>query len=128
MLPIRNLPFWLQKKARRKTGFPIATVAWYGPNDEFASKVVVGIVLSEKKPEPTYLEKWFSDDLDVRLDVDILHQILQYIADHDVHRVVMMERIIGCPHEEGIDYPLGEKCPLCPFWANIDRWTGENTE
>jgi Protein of unknown function (DUF1186) len=35
------------------------------------------------------------------------------------------DRIIGCPHEEGIDYPLGRACPQCPFWAGIDRFTQE---
>jgi hypothetical protein len=33
-------------------------------------------------------------------------------------------RIIGCPHEEGIDYE-GATCPACPFWAGRDRWTGK---
>jgi hypothetical protein len=37
----------------------------------------------------------------------------------------MADRIIGCPHEEGIDYPEGEECPLCPFWKGRDRWSGE---
>ena len=35
------------------------------------------------------------------------------------------DRIIGCPHEEGIDYPMGRTCPRCPFWAGIDRFTHE---
>ena len=34
----------------------------------------------------------------------------------------MPEGIIGCPHEEDIDYQ-GPVCPKCPFWANRDRWT-----
>jgi hypothetical protein len=42
-----------------------------------------------------------------------------------VKSVVMPDRIIGCPHEEGIDYPEGESCPQCPFWEGRDRWTGE---
>jgi hypothetical protein len=125
MLPITNPPYWLQKKARRKTGYPIATVACYGPNDTFASKVVVGIVLSKRDADNALIEKWFSEDKDVRLDAGIASQIVQHIANHNVERVVMTDRIIGCPHEEGIDYPDGEKCPLCPFWANRDRWTGE---
>ena len=37
----------------------------------------------------------------------------------------MTDRLIGCPHEEGIDYPMGRTCPRCPFWANIDRITHE---
>jgi hypothetical protein len=34
----------------------------------------------------------------------------------------MTDQIIGCPHEEGIDYE-GATCPACPFWAGRDRWT-----
>jgi hypothetical protein len=29
------------------------------------------------------------------------------------HRVAMIEEINGCPHEEGVDYALGEVCPEC---------------
>jgi hypothetical protein len=35
----------------------------------------------------------------------------------------MVEKIFGCPHEEGIDYPEGEKCPYCPYWATHDRYS-----
>jgi hypothetical protein len=28
---------------------------------------------------------------------------------------------MGCPHEEEIDYPKGEACPHCPFWAGRER-------
>ena len=67
------------KKISRKGfhGYPIATVAYYGPDIKRASKVVI------------------------------------------------TDRIIGCPHEEGLDYPEGSKCPQCPFWAFRDRFTGE---
>jgi hypothetical protein len=41
-----------------------------------------------------------------------------------VRSVAMVGRIIGCPHEEGIDYQ-GPTCPLCPYWAGRDRWSGE---
>jgi len=30
--------------------------------------------------------------------------------------VVMTEGVVGCPHEEGDDYPWGEACPDCTFW------------
>lgn len=32
--------------------------------------------------------------------------------------------IIGCPHQEGIDYQ-GQWCPVCEFWKGRDRFTGE---
>jgi hypothetical protein len=47
------------------------------------------------------------------------------LQEHGVLTVAMADRIIGCPHEEGIDYPEGAACPLCPFWKGRDRWTGE---
>ncbi len=72
-----------------------------------------------------FLERWFSDEIDIRLDHSINQQIVEFIKSHKVQTVVTPDRIIGCPHEEGIDYPEGESCPQCPFWADRDRWTGE---
>jgi hypothetical protein len=115
----------LRKKARRGFfGYPIATVAFYGPDDKIATKVAVGIVLSEGE-EPALLERWFSEDHDVRNDHEVNEQILKFIRAHAVKSVAMTDRIIGCPHEEGIDYPEGSTCPHCQFWANRDRWSGE---
>lgn len=33
----------------------------------------------------------------------------------------MTKGMMGCPQEEGIDYPMGEACPQCPFWAGRER-------
>ncbi len=115
----------LAKKAKRGfRGFPVATVAFYGPDDKRASKVAVGIV-QEENGAVTALERWFSEEEDVRMEASILHAIHKFIADQGVRSVVMTDRIIGCPHEEGVDYPDGEKCTQCPFWATRDRWSGE---
>ena len=124
-MPADKSRYWLEKKARRKTGYPVGTIAFYGADDQFASKVVVGIMLSEKDSEVSFLEKWWGTTIDVRFDPEILQNITKFLEEHQVDRVVMLDRIIGCPHEEGIDYPEGEKCPQCPFWASRDRWTGE---
>lgn len=104
-------------------GYPVATIAFYGPNDRVATKVAVGIVTYEDaEAEP--LERWFSDR-DVRRDPEIGEEIRAFIEKHKAKTVAMADRIIGCPHEEGIDYPAGEVCPVCPFWAHRDRFTGE---
>jgi hypothetical protein len=89
-----------------------------------ATKVAVGIVFAQGQ-EPTVLERWFSEAVDVRDNHDISEQIVRFLRHHDVKSVVSPDRIIGCPHEEGIDYPDRGICPQCPFWANRDRWTGE---
>ncbi len=115
----------LTKKANRGfRGYPVATVAFYGPDDRRASKVAVGILPTEGG-EATELERWFSDDHDVRDDVDIATAMLNFVEQHGAKTVVVTDRIIGCPHEEGTDYPDGQKCPRCQFWASRDRWSGD---
>ncbi len=121
----RATPKELSKKARKGfRGYPVATVAFYGPTDEFASKAVVGIILHEGG-EAEFLERWFCDEIDIRLHRPTVREIVEFISMHNAKSVVMPDRIIGCPHEEGIDYPEGEACPDCPFWEGRDRWTGE---
>jgi len=115
----------IRRKARKGfRGYPLGTVALYGPNDRVATKVAVGIVLGEEE-EPSELRRWRSGGEDIRGDAEIERGIIDFLREHQVKSVVMTDRIIGCPHEEGIDYPEGETCPECPFWANRDRWTGE---
>ena len=114
----------LSKKVRRGfRGYPVATIAFYGPDAGRASKVAVGIVMTEGE-EVADLRRWTSVDRDVRRDAAIAASILEFIAKFEVRTVVMTDRIIGCPHEEGIDYE-GSVCPRCEFWANRDRWIGE---
>ena len=113
-----------KKRAKGFRGYPIATVAFYGRDDQRATKVSVGIVASEDA-EPDVLERWFSDTTDVRTDPEITEAIVRFIELHGAKSVAAVDRIVGCPHEEGIDYPEGEKCTECPFWAIRDRWSGE---
>ena len=115
----------LMKKSRRGfRGYPIATIAFYGPDNTRATKVAVGIVLKEGA-EPEEMKDWSAAESDVRNDPVAGKEIIEFIGAHGVKSVVMTDRIIGCPHEEGVDYPEGQTCPRCPFWSNRDRWTGE---
>ena len=114
----------LKKRANRGArGYPVASVAFYGPTDRVASKVVVGITMNEGADvEP--LERWYSPDQDARRNPDVLKTVLQFLEDNGVKSVVMPDRMLGCPHEEGTDYPDGEQCPHCPYWRNRNRFTG----
>jgi hypothetical protein len=115
--------FFHKRFRNRPTGYPVATIAYYGPDNETATKVAVGIV--DSKDEVIELRRWLVRAQDVRIDRGINNEILSFIKEHNVQRVAMAGRIIGCPHEEGIDYPEGSACPQCPYWAKLDRWTGE---
>jgi hypothetical protein len=46
-------------------------------------------------------------------------KVLASLRDHQIRSVVMLDRIIGCPHEEGIDYPDGQACPSAPFGPDV---------
>lgn len=124
-MKIKREPTRLQKKAKRgHRGYPVATVAYYGPDASRASKVAVGIIPAEHEPAGA-LERWFSETQDIRLDRTVDEAILAFVQAQDARTVVISPGIIGCPHEEGVDYPEGEVCPRCPYWATRDRWTGE---
>jgi hypothetical protein len=115
----------LRKRAKRGfRGYPLASVCFYGATAERASKVVVGITKDEGA-EVDPLERWVSDNSDVRSDEGIGHAILEFIKEQGVKTVVMSDGLLGCPHEEGIDYPEGASCPSCPYWAGRNRFTGE---
>ena len=115
----------LRKKARKGLrGWPIATVAFYGPNLDRATKVTVGIVRSENA-EVKELRDWKVDRGDIRADPSIAQEILEFIEQHRVLSVAMTDGIIGCPHQAGIDYE-GEWCPICVFWHGRDRFTGRS--
>ena len=105
-------------------GYPVATVVYYGPTDQHATKVAVGIIPYENA-QPSVLERWMSETTDVSIDPEINGEITDFIKLHGAKSVVVADRIMGCPHEQGKDYPEGTECPKCPFWKNRDRFTGE---
>jgi hypothetical protein len=71
------------------------------------------------------MRSWSTDAGDVRNDPLIAVELADWLRSQGVKDTVSYDRIIGCPHEEGIDYPIGRTCPQCPFWAAIDRFTHE---
>ena len=114
----------LRKKAKKGLrGWPLATIAFYGPNLSQATKAAVGIIPSENT-EAEEMRDWHVLRGDIREDVSIAQEIVAFIEEHGALSVVMTNGIIGCPHQEGIDYH-GEWCPVCEFWRGRDRFTGQ---
>jgi hypothetical protein len=116
----------LKKAKKGYQGHPVATVAFYGPDDTYATKVAVCIVM-EERAEPATLERWKVEGGDIRVNSRVGKQVSEFISSHGVRTIVATAGIIGCPHEEGIDYPTGEACRRCPFWASRDRYAGRTT-
>ena len=66
-----------KKKVQRGfRGYPVATVVFYGPTDQRASKVVVSIIKAEGA-EPDPMEKWMSDTADARTESKINEEIFR---------------------------------------------------
>ncbi len=121
---IAHLKKRLAKKAKRGfRGYPVGTLAWYGPDDRRASKLVAAIVEYEGG-DATEMRKWYCEHGDIRDTPQIIEEVIAFLEQFGARSVVMPETIVGCPHEEDIDYH-GSVCPEWPFWANRDRWSDE---
>lgn len=97
---------------RKPMQYPLGTVAMYGPDDKTVTKIAAGVFLNEFD-EPI-IERWVGTG--IMQNAKIQGQIQEFFTRHGVKSVAATEGIMGCPHEEGLDFPTGEDCPFCPFW------------
>jgi hypothetical protein len=104
-------------------GYPIATISFYGPSNLTASKLVCAVIAFDGA-DVDPMKKWFSTS-DIRKSDKKMGEVLAFIKENSVKSVSMIDGIIGCPHEEGIDYPNGESCPECGYWRGRGRFTHE---
>jgi hypothetical protein len=115
----------MRASQRSRANYPLATISAYGPQNRQATKLVVGILRRAGQKEANPMRTWSTDASDVRHDPVIAAELADWLRGQGIKDTVSYDRIIGCPHEEGIDYPIGRTCPQCPFWASIDRFTHE---
>ena len=92
--------------------FPIGTVALYGPDDKTTTKIVAGVILEDNAE--AILERWVATN--IMENPKVQKQIKEFFAKHGVKSVAASDRNMGCPHEEGEDFPVGGDCPFCPYW------------
>ena len=114
-----------RQRARQSAEYPLATIAPYGPNNTLATKLVVSVLERPGQRDPSAMRTWTTHSADVRHDPAIAAEVADFLREYGIRHSTTSDRIIGCPHQEGIDYPMGRTCPRCPFWAGIDRFTHE---
>jgi hypothetical protein len=102
----------LDGNSKKRPEYPIGTVAFYGPNNTITTKIAASVIKSPSA-EPI-LERWVATD--VTTSPKVQREIKEFFAKHGVKSVAMSEGNMGCPHEEGEDFPNGGDCPFCPFW------------
>jgi hypothetical protein len=92
--------------------YPIGTVAFYGPDDRTTTKIAAAVIVHDGA-EPI-LQRWVGTD--VMHNPKVQRELKKFFEQHGVQSVGMSDGNMGCPHEEGEDFPVGEDCPFCPFW------------
>ena len=97
-------------KSRPPIKYPVAVVTPYGPDDRTVTKLAVGIIPTASHTEAIAMERWVATD--IAANEAIACATYSFMRAHGVKTTVVM----GCPHEEGEDFPLGKHCPFCPFW------------
>ncbi len=107
------------KLLRSNKDFPIAAIAYYGPDDRTATKTVVAIIDGNQNILES--ENWTVNEGDIRFNQEINHRIASFISARTVKKVVIAEGILGCPHTMGVDYPADEDCPYCPYWSDVEQ-------
>lgn len=92
--------------------YPIGTVALYGPDDKHTTKIAAAVIM-HATAEPI-LQRWVSTN--IMHNPKVQKEVQAFFQHHGVKSVAMSDGNMGCPHEEGLDFPDGKDCPFCPFW------------
>jgi SEC-C motif len=99
-------------KPTKPPQYPIGTVAMYGPDDRTTTKIAAGVIVHDGAE--AIIKRWVATD--VTTNPKIQQELKDFFLQHGVKSVAMSKGNMGCPHEEGLDFPQGEDCPFCPFW------------
>lgn len=103
----------------RPPKYPVGTVAMYGPDDKTTTKIAAAVILHDGA-EPI-MKRWVATD--VMTNPKVQQEMREFFLQHDVKSVAMSQGNMGCPHEEGEDFPDGADCPFCP-----EREAGQQSE
>jgi SEC-C motif len=130
LIPEKNLEEWRSavEEYRRKHSkrlepmkYPTGTMTFYGPDDKITTKIAAAVFTAENSEAIIY--HWVATD--VTVNPKIQREIQEFFKKHGVKSVETSDGNMGCPHEEGEDFPEGEDCPFCPFWKGkqgINEW------
>lgn len=94
--------------------YPVGAVTMYGP-DKVTTTMIVAAVMTDEESEPIY-QRWIG--CKVKDDPQVKYQMTEFFRAYDVRSVICVRENVSCPHQEGLDYPVGQDCPFCPHWAS----------
>jgi hypothetical protein len=79
-------------------------VALYGPDERTTTKIAAGVFTS-----PTaqlIIRRWVATD--VTTNPKVQREMAEFFEQHGVKSVAASSGNMGCPHEEGMDFPEAE--------------------
>jgi len=97
--------------------YPLAAVTPYGPDDKTVTKLTVGIIPNAQADDVSVLDRWVGTN--VASDEKVAKEMYAFMRSYGVKTVTTATVVMGCPHEEGEDFPDGQDCPFCPFWKGM---------
>ena len=100
--------------------YPLGVLVAFGPDAERATKYMATLIPSPDAA-PTRVGRWCIDGEDIRDDANIAEEVEKFFVEGAAAGRFVPEGIKGCPHDEGIDFPLGGVCRECKYWANVER-------
>ena len=117
----RELHQRLGKKARRGfRGFPVGTIAFYGPDDRRATKLVAAVIAKEDDP-PSDLRRYLVAEGDVRQDPTILEEVVLFFEAHGVRSVAMVDEAWVAAVEMFDEYSCNRGLLLSHFCSSDSR-------
>ena len=101
-----------EDETEESSQLPIGTIAYYGPDNKITTKIAAGVITDEgARP---IIKRWVATD--VKTNPKVSREIDRFFKKFGVKQVVTSAGNMGCPHEEGKDFPEGGDCPFCPWW------------
>lgn len=116
-------PDWIPAESRADVDPPFATLAYYGPDPTQATKAVLTRIDGYDEAAGG-MEKWQGEA--VQEDGDVQQAIEATVDEWGLDTLVVSKGVAGCPHEENVDFPEGQDCPECEFWAGLQGSGGLN--
>ena len=97
-----------------ETDYPIGAIDYYGPDDKTTTKIFASVYFDPDLDVNPATRCWVGTN--VVEDPEIQQEIRVFFGEHGITNWDLSDGNLGCPHDEGLDYPVGEDCPFCPFW------------
>ena len=112
----------MSREQTNSVRFPIGTLVYYGPDDQTITKIVAGVLAT--RDAEILSKKWQGDG--IAQNPTVIAEVGKFFQYHQVTKVLMTGSVAGCPHEEGVDFPIGDECPYCPFWLDKQQHTDKD--